>query len=243
MATDAKVVIVAALEREIRPLVHRWRARVREHAGYSFKFYESERAVAVCGGIGPQAARRAAEAAIHLYAPGTLISAGFAGALQPEVQVGDVLTARTVVNAADGTRRDSGAGNGVLVSLDAVADPAQKAKLAAAYGAQAVDMEAAAVALVAEIHGIKFMACKAISDACDFRMPPVAEFVDAGGNFHGARFGFHILARPWLWGRTLRLAKNSARAARNLCRALAGLHEIRTESPIPMLPTSAGVKS
>src|SRR6476660_7296010 len=76
-----EVAIVAALEREVRPLVREWKVAEREHAGRKFRFFESDRAVVVCGGVGPEAARRATEAAISLYRPARVISAGFAGAL------------------------------------------------------------------------------------------------------------------------------------------------------------------
>src|SRR5204863_10104916 len=64
-----KIAIVAALERELRPLVRSWKVEPREHAGRVFRFFERGDRVAVCGGIGAEAARRAAEAIIVLYAP------------------------------------------------------------------------------------------------------------------------------------------------------------------------------
>jgi nucleoside phosphorylase len=54
-------------------------------------------------GIGSQAARRAAEAVIALYAPKVVYSAGFAGALDPGLKVGDILQPLRVVNAGDGS--------------------------------------------------------------------------------------------------------------------------------------------
>ena len=65
-----EVAIVAALERELRPLVREWKVAEREHAGRRFRFFESDRAVVVCGGIGPEAARRATEAVITFVPAG-----------------------------------------------------------------------------------------------------------------------------------------------------------------------------
>ena len=59
-------------------------------------------------------------------------------------------------------------GEGVLVSFGSVASPAQKAKLRESFGAQAVDMEAAAVARAAEARGVEFAVVKVISDEFDF---------------------------------------------------------------------------
>src|ERR1051326_3992840 len=161
---DFKVAIVTAMEREIAPLVKNWPTVTKQHEDRSFKFFEKSPVVLVCGGIGSEAARRAAEAVIKLYSPTTIVSAGFAGGLDANLETGQMLTPRHVIDARDGSRTDSGTGEGVLITYESVADVEQKAKLANAYGAHAVDMEAAAVARSAEAHGIKFLACKVISD-------------------------------------------------------------------------------
>ena len=130
MCTVQKVAIVAALEREIRPLVKIWRLCEQDHAGRRFRFYESEYAVLTCGGIGAEPARRAAEAIIALYQPALIYSAGFAGALDRKQHIGDIIVPRRVINANDGSSIDTGQGEGILVSFASVASPEQKAKLA-----------------------------------------------------------------------------------------------------------------
>jgi nucleoside phosphorylase len=70
MSSVTKIAIVAALEREVRPLLKRWHSVEREYEGRQFKFFESGESVLVCGGIGAEAARRATEAVIALYRPG-----------------------------------------------------------------------------------------------------------------------------------------------------------------------------
>lgn len=62
----SRVAIVAALEREVRPLIRHWRGSEKEHGGRRFRFFENRELVLVCGGIGADAARRAAEAVIVL---------------------------------------------------------------------------------------------------------------------------------------------------------------------------------
>ena len=214
---SSKVAIVAALEREVRPLIEHWQASEREYQGRKFRFFENERAVLVCGGIGAEAARRACEAVIALYHPALVVSAGFAGALQPELNVGYALAPRVVIDALDNSRTDTGAGSGVLVSLDSSAGPEQKARLAKAYSAQAVDMEAAAVARGAEARGVCFQAVKVISDTADFAMPSMERFIHRNGGLQVARFVFYVALRPWLWCAVIKLARNSARASRELC--------------------------
>ncbi len=207
---------MAALEREISPLVRNWKASEREYSGRSFRFFEFEQRVAVCGGIGPQAARRATEAVIALYSPSLVLSVGFAGALDSGLRVGEVFEPRLVIDASDGSRTDAGAGPGVLVSFGSIAAPEQKARLASSYQAQAVDMEAAAVAKGAEAHGLRFAAVKVISDDANFAMPGMESFIRLDGSFASARFAFHTALRPWTWGTVFRLARNSAKAAQQL---------------------------
>jgi adenosylhomocysteine nucleosidase len=212
-----EVAIVAALEREIGPLVRNWKSANREHSGRSFRFFEFEQRVAVCGGIGAQAARRATEAVISLYKPHLVLSVGFAGALDGSLQVGQVFEPRLVIDAGDGSRTDTGAGSGVLVSFASVAGPEQKARLASAYQAQAVDMESASVAKGAEAHGLRFAAVKVVSDDASFRMPSLERFLRSDGSFASRSFALHAALRPWTWGVIFRLAQNSAKASQQLC--------------------------
>jgi adenosylhomocysteine nucleosidase len=217
----SRVAIVAALEREVRPLVKKWRVSEDQHQGRRYRFFEKGEVVLVCGGIGAAAARRAAEAVITRFAPAMIYSAGFAGALDPRLRVGDVVRPQVVVNAGDGSRIALGGGEGILVSFDAIAGPQQKAKLRDSYAATAVDMEAAAVGRSAELRGIRFAAIKVISDAVDFEFPSMEQFVDSEGRFSEARFAWFAALRPWLWPQVARLAENSSRASRSLCACLA----------------------
>jgi len=149
-----------------------------------------------------------------------VLSVGFAGALDATLKVTNVLEPRVVINAADGARIETGAGEGTLVSCAAVASKDQKKRLAGAYKAAAVDMEAAAVAQGTQTRGVEFAALKVISDAADFVMPPTERFVASDGQFRSGRFALHVAVRPWLWRRTLVLARNSARASHTLCTAI-----------------------
>jgi adenosylhomocysteine nucleosidase len=223
LLTSKTIAIVAALDREVSPLVKHWRIREEKYAGRTFRFYENENAVLVCGGIGPEAARRAAEAVIALYQPALICSAGFAGAANPNSKVGDILIPRRVIDSSDGSRTDSGTGEGILVSFAAIAAPQQKAKLRAAFNADAIDMEAAAVARAAAAHGIRFAAVKAISDASNFAIPPLDKFVNPDGTFNTAKFTFFVTPRPWMWRKVLQLESGSRAATRALCKRLAEL--------------------
>jgi adenosylhomocysteine nucleosidase len=216
----SRVAIVAALEREVRPLVRDWQVKEKEYEGRCFRFFEKNECTLVCGGIGAEPARRAAEAVLAIYQPKLIYSAGFAGALEAGLTVGTIVQPHRLVNAADGSSVSLDCGEGVLVSFGSVANPEQKVKLRDSFGAQAVDMEAAAVARAAELRGAEFAVVKAISDEWDFDFPSMERFVDSNGKFLEIRFALFAAVRPWLWLEVGRLARNSNRASLALCKWL-----------------------
>jgi adenosylhomocysteine nucleosidase len=235
----SRVAIVAALEREVRPLIKGWRVRQKEVSGRRFRFFEKDEFVLVCGGIGAEAARRATEAAIAVYGATLIYSTGFAGALDPALKVGDLVQPKRVVNASDGSSVNFERGEGVLVSFGSVASPAQKAKLKDSFQAQAVDMEAAAVARSAEARGAAFVVVKVISDEFDFNFPAMERFVDSNGQFLEGRFAWFTAVRPWLWASVARLSRNSNRASRALCDRLRTM--MAAISPSSSVPTEEAV--
>jgi nucleoside phosphorylase len=215
-----KVAIVAALERELSGLTRSSSRVEQQYDGRQFVFIERDELVAVAGGIGMQAARRAAEAVIALYRPTRIQSVGFAGALDAGLHVGDLFTPTVVIDARYGSRveidGDPRKTQSVLVTFMEVAGEQQKRSLAKAYAAQAVDMEAAAVAAAAQEHGIAFGATKVISDELGFEMPEMSRFIDSSGQFETGSFVAFAVMRPWLWKRVAQLAVNSRKAEKGL---------------------------
>jgi adenosylhomocysteine nucleosidase len=222
----AKIAIIAALERELWPLIKNWQCTKAQHEGREFTFYESDYAVAVCGGVGAEFGRRAAEAAIARYSTELLISAGVVGALVPELHVGDTVFPTVVIDAGDGSRhetaiRDAALANTplartILISSPVIAGIAQKKQLAKSYAAHIVDMEGASVARAAQVHNLPFVAVKAISDDVNFELAELNRFI-RNGRFETKLFGLYLLPRPWLWLKMIRLARNTQLASHNLC--------------------------
>jgi adenosylhomocysteine nucleosidase len=243
-----KFAIIAALDRELHPLIKSWPSTTdQQHT-----FHESSYAVAVCGGIGAESARRAAEAVITKYSPRLLISAGVAGSLVADLKVGATIFPATVVDSQDASRHETAiqhspvgntsVGRTILITYPKVATAAQKQQLAKSYGAHAVDMEAAAVARAAQAHNLPFVAVKAISDDLNFEIPEMSRFISKG-QFNTTRFVLHVSFRPWLWLRVFRLARNTKIASENLCAWLResaltntivpGGHVRTGEAPVP----------
>ncbi len=224
-----RVAILTALPMELAPLVKGWSRSVRHMNDRDYTVFESNDVVALAGGIGGEAARRATEAMIQTFAPHEIISAGLCGALVPELKVGNVFWPRTVLDSRDGTRQDRGAGYGVLISHGSVVGKPGKETLATQYGAQIVDMEASSVARACGWRGVDFRAVKAVSDDLDFALPPMDRFVDAQGQFQTARFVLATVMHPDWWLPVARLGRNSSLAAQALAQALLGyLESVKT---------------
>jgi Nucleoside phosphorylase len=247
-----KIGIVAAMEREVAPLVRGWKVRTIYQSGdvpRRYRLFENTSKFGaislICGGVGCEAARRATEALISELSPDLVISVGFAGALDVSSRVGDVIVPKAVINSADGSRTDMESGEGILVSTTMVVGKEQKARFAKAYGAVAVDMESAAVAQGALARGIEFAAIKVISDAADFEMPALDRFVTSDGRFLAVNFAFHVVMHPKLWGTAIALARNSSRASRTLSGAImAYLRRDTNSTKASRIPTEiSGVNS
>ena len=212
-----RIAIVAAMPVELAPLLGR--VRSREIDGVDL--YELPNAMVAIGGIGGKFARRAAEVVVEQATPEQLISAGMAGATAPRLKVGDVGSIREVVDMATGVRYPAAPdGEWVLASSQDVSDIGKKRQLLARCGAEVVDMEAAAVAQVAQERGLEFRAIKSISDGAEFALPPMTQFIDERGRFATSRFLMYVALRPKWWSVLGKLRENSKIASTNLCREL-----------------------
>lgn len=218
-----RTVVIAAMEREVQPLVRTWQRTALSSGDKSWITFEKEDQAVVVSGIGKKNAERAAKASVARYQPATLISAGLAGALIRSLRAGSVVTPNVVVDALDGTEyrcaaADGGVvGGGILVTASEVAGAEAKGKLVDRFHGLIVDMEAAGVAKAAQEAQISFRCVKAISDEADFVMPPMVRFVDADGKFQAGQFAVWAAVRPWQWARVAALGRNSSKATRALC--------------------------
>ncbi len=209
--------IIAALPREIKPLVTGW----QEHRlPNNVRAYTKGDAVAVCAGMGADRVTFAVQAALSLKPVTILLSVGLAGACNPELRVGEVLRAGLTIDVSSGERYTSPKFTQILATTSSIASIAEKKRLFASYKADAVDMEAARVARLARAHGLGFGAMKAISDASDFELEELGRFATADGQFREAAFAGYAALRPWMWSKLIALGRNSGRAVQALTVAL-----------------------
>jgi adenosylhomocysteine nucleosidase len=159
-------------------IVRRW---TKGKATYREVFFEGTRLLAVRCGIGPH---KAGAAIRNLgVAPSAVISVGTAGALDPDLQVGDLFIAAETVFEDDpatvlpcssdlsGALRTACVKEGVqfktgrLITVSAAVFPTEdRIRLHRQTGAAAVDMESHAMGLQARAMGVPFACLRVVSD-------------------------------------------------------------------------------
>ena len=245
----SRVAIIAAMAGELKPLVRGWwHERCDGVDVWRWKFDEGEW-VAACSGAGVSAATRAFAAAEKDGPLSVVISIGWVGALTEALETGraylvagviDVRTgerfealslSQTSNGLSDPTHRDESAMNGaqtgnvgqsdvLLVTSPIVADEAEKRRLAAAYGADMVDMEASAVARLAQMRGIPFYSIKGVSDGLTDKLPDFNRFIRPDGRFDMTGMILFSILRPWYWPSLVRMGENSNKASQSMREAV-----------------------
>ena len=129
-------------------------------------------------GIGTAAAEECVRTLLAEHRPRWLLSAGYAGALDPALAHAELFLA-TNFTAPELLARST-ARRGLLTTQTAAAEtPLDKSALARETGAQAVDMETSAIARVCAEHGVPMLSLRAISDTAAAHIPvPLATSYD-----------------------------------------------------------------
>ena len=170
----------------------------------------------VANGPGPRLVSRALE---YFQNVDGVVSAGFCGALDPALRIGDIVVSGEVPRSAPSPFVE-----GELLSMDRVAvTAAEKRELRRNTGAVAVEMESAAVARKAREWNVPFRSVRVVSDTAlddlplDFNL-----YRDASGRFSRWRIAAAALRRPLTAVPGLvRLDRNCRQAAESLGEFLA----------------------
>jgi adenosylhomocysteine nucleosidase len=193
----ADVGIVAALPIEVGDLVDGLK-KVRKYHSVAVPVIEGEsggKIVAVAiGGIGRAAARRAADVLIAGHRPRWIISAGFAGALNPAYARNDLILAREVIDREGGCYAVNAppeiAANvrhsiGRLLTVDQlVLSAGHKRELHESHQADLVDLETSAVAAICNEKLVRFLSIRVISDDAHSDLPTeVAAILKRSGSY------------------------------------------------------------
>jgi adenosylhomocysteine nucleosidase len=196
--------------------------------------------VAWCvAGVGREAARLAARLIVDGHRPRLLVSAGFAGGLDPGLARGAVVEPALVRGELPTSEPlplvAPGQAGGAIVTVDRIVrTPTEKAALAAATGAAVVDMETLAVAEVARDAGLPCRAIRVISDAAGDELPPdVTRLITPQSAMRRAGAVIGMLGRRpraaldlWqLWERAVVDGRTLSAALVNRCGSLAAVAE------------------
>jgi adenosylhomocysteine nucleosidase len=160
--------------------------------------------------------------------PRLLISAGFAGALDNQLQVGDLFLAEnfsdaTLLTDARKALADLPVRVGPLTTENVVLDSAaDRSQLAQRTGAAAVDMETSAIAKACAAAGVPLLSLRAITDtpALPFPVPPHVLFNISRQKTEFMPLFLHLLPRPMAISKLVAFAKRIAHARQNLTRGL-----------------------
>lgn len=166
------------------------------------------------------------------YRPRLLVSAGFSGALQLDLHIGDLVLATEVIdlqgNRWPAIRPPSLAGRNIaagrlLTMPELVGDPQEKQRLGQQNEAMAVDMESAIAARICQEHNVPFACLRVISDDCQTALSPHLIELLRDGRVSLPRLAAQMLRHPKLIGELGRLARQTRRAARNLMEPLSAV--------------------
>ncbi len=238
MADYLKVALLFALEREARPWLKRSRALLRATSDRRRLWWTvTARGEVAAGVIGPgeRLAREGTRWVFNQFRPDVALVCGLAGALRPDLCVGDIVLAERLLDRrgaivhrtrseflslAERTglpwRRTSG------TTLERVLGRIEeKLELARESGADWVDMESAGVLSEAAERGIPAIAVRSISDGVRRELP--IDFNAAFDPERGWATGkilAQVARRPWSLPALVRLERESRRAAVRLAEYL-----------------------
>ena len=211
-----------------------------DHNLYQGKFKNRD-ILLVETGMGQQRTEAATRFILQNYAVTALISLGFAGSLNSELEVGDVVVCSTLHYANERMQKakksETFHSDTRLLSLatsvmeDAririhcgssitaaqlISSPEAKEKLGELFGTDVVDMESYWVAKIASASEIPFITIRAVSDAKREHLPPFNEMLTADGGWLRKKIFFYIVLHPQSLRKIFCLYRRARRARQNL---------------------------
>ena len=237
MKQPLDVLVVSALNRELAPLCRRLRARptatqrprvYRARAGNRDVFLAAV-------GVGRENARDRLASVIEAARPGYVLGLGFGGALDPRLDIGDLIACRRVcvVEAPKADARVEFWQSAMVAGLDNLAVKVRdcvtvgglvgslevKIRLGRVTGAYVCDMETSAWVNILNTTKLPYAIVRAVSDRVDQDVTiDFSRFVNKKGRISRSKVAAHLFVNPTVFGRVSRLWWTSRRAARSLAR-------------------------
>ena len=206
---EKRIAIIGAIKDEIAGIKQEMRIddTLRWPTGNAFVGeWQGVPVVLVRSGMGRDRARQALVEVAERFTLEHVYSIGYAGALDPSLEVGELVVADQVVHyetlksfsldeelisTMPETRR------GTLLTVDEmVATPPAKKALREKYSAVAVDMETSALAEEAQSRHLPFASVRAITDTANQELIDCSHLVAEDGDVSKLKAGWHILTHP-----------------------------------------------
>jgi len=174
-------------------------------------------------GIGPARAGKAIARALAAVEPGLVISAGFAGGLNPALSIGTVLFDADEASGLGPKLLAAGARPGRFHCSGSVAvTAAQKEALWRSTGADAVEMESGPLRRLCQEQGIASATVRVISDTAGESLPLDFNLLLAGGPaLRYARIALALVKAPGSIVELVRFRRRLGAAAATLAKVLA----------------------
>lgn len=197
------------------------RQQVREGKGILFSRGEASLRIFISG-MGGRCARAAWEDALkdsRRGKPGCVLTCGFAGALDPALQVGDILCRRNSLFPALGFPEGD-----FFCSEQVILRAAEKERLYRESGCRAVEMESGILHELCRQKGIACATLRVISDSAHEDLPlDFAALTKPNGKISIPALAGELLSHPGKIPALIRLGENTRLAARNLSASLSSL--------------------
>jgi adenosylhomocysteine nucleosidase len=176
-------------------------------------------------GIGERNARRAFQQALETFTPALVVTCGFAGALHPDLKIGDVIFL-TIDPGLDEALVKSGASPASFLCAPCIATTAvEKGRLRSKTGASAVEMESGVIHEICRERGIlRYATVRVISDTADEDLPlDFNALMTIDQRVSLLKLTGALLKSPGKVPQLLKLQRNTKMAAERLAEVLNGL--------------------
>jgi len=152
-----------------------------------------------------------------------IISAGFAGGLNPAIKTGEVLIECTQEQSLSPTFNSCDAINGTFLCVERIADKAmEKGQLWKESNKDAVEMESGVIHKIAHGNHIPCITIRVISDAADEDLPiDFNRLMTADMRIHFPKLLWTLACQPSTIPRLIRFNKSIQRSAINLAQTIA----------------------
>jgi adenosylhomocysteine nucleosidase len=192
---------------------------VKEEASF---FTPQQTVKVLVTGMGRKNAERSIRAALADWKPALVLSAGFAGGLREDLKTGDLVFSETGATGLRRTLLQAGAKEGRFHFSGRVATTAtEKRKLRELTGADAVEMESAAICRVCQEQGIPSATVRVILDPANENLPlDFNRVLNKNEAIDARKLALEIVKSPSKIRLLLRLRRQSEVAAKELARVL-----------------------